>query len=216
MTIRKKLLSLFIEVEPDKEETPVQLTEKVVQNPISAIPVNTNNGKTDTAIAENLAGVLEAANMSGYDYFEFAKAIDALVTQIPSEQIRFQTVFTTAAVMGITKQKLIESTEHYMNVLKSEADKFSEMVAEQIKSNVTIKEESLAEIDKTIQDKAALIQQLTNEINTLTTDRATVANMVSESKIKIEQVQNDFAATLQIFVNKIAKDKEKINTYIGG
>jgi hypothetical protein len=221
MSLKKSILNLFVDLGDDgkeeskqnveQEQTPTVVLEQPKAVVIEAKPAE---GKTDTAIAENLANALEEANIDGYDYFEYAKTLEALSATIPSEQVRYQTAFASAGVMGATKEKLIETAQHYTNILNEQGEKFSGFVAQQIEQNVTSKESGLTQIDSSIQEKAELIQKLTQEINELTQQKTEIANEVAENKIKIERVQNDFAATLKVFLNKIKKDMDKISTYI--
>lgn len=208
------------------KEEKVEATEKTEQTPApkqqpveigTITPGNSeigSTGKADTAIAESLAAALESSNLDGYDYFEFAKTLDVLSVTIPSEQVKFQSAFATASVMGISKDKLIETANHYLNVLQTEAQKFGKFVEMQVEENVTSKEGSLTEKDNLIKEKAAQIQQLTEDINVLTQEKTEIENMVAENKIKIEKIQNNFVATIKVFVEKIKKDIEKISTYI--
>jgi hypothetical protein len=137
-----------------------------------------------------------------------------MTTTIPSEQMRYQAAFATAAALSADKRKLLDTADHYMKALVTEAEKFSALVAGETQNNVTCKEESVKTIDVAITEKAELINKLTQEINELTLNKTTILNEASESKVKIQKIQNDFAACLKIFVDKINGDKAKINQYI--
>ncbi len=219
--VGKKLLNLFIEVEnePDikKEDAGKRKTvANAAPEPNRTVPVNVSAGTTDDAIAKNIADALEKANLSGFDYFEYAKTLDALKTTIPAEQTLYQTAFASGTVMGAGKKSLLDSANHYITVLDKEAEKFAVSVQQRIQQTVTVKEEQVRSIEKTINEKAAQIQKLTNEINALSNEKNTVVNVISENRVKIEKVRNDFAATLQVFLGKIRGDIEKIQKYIAG
>jgi hypothetical protein len=215
---------LFVETEEDatedsskklKIEKAIEPQKVVTTTPIpQTISVDVSAGKPDQAVLTNLSQVLEEANLEGFDYFEFAKIIENMMASIPSEQVRYQAAFATAAAMNASKQKLLDTADHYITVLSGEADKFSAIVAEQTQSTVTSKEESVKTIDVAISEKANLITQLTQDINELTSNKTNILNEASESKIKIQKIQNDFAACLKIFIDKINGDKAKINQYI--
>lgn len=224
MGVGKKLLGLFVEVTEDegKEDSSPKKEKQAAPSvtPPAAIPVQTAApmvsaaGEANQTILESLAGALEAANLPNFDYFEYAKTTEALKNSIPSEQVRYQTAFTTAAVMGVTKQILLDAAEHYLGVLDTEAKKFDGFVQDQTQVTITDKQGALLDIDNQINDRAAQMQKLTEEINTLTQQRAAITNEVSENQIKIQKVQNDFSATMKIFVDRISGDIEKINKYI--
>jgi hypothetical protein len=184
--------------------------------PVRTIPVDVASGKPDQALIDTLAQALEKANLEGFDYFEFAKVLDNLAATLPSEQMRYQTAFASSAVMGANKQKLLDTAEHYLSVLAGEAEQFSKMVSEQTKINVTDKEDSILVLDANIKEKADLITKLTQEINEQTATKTAILNEAAQNRINIEKVQNDFAACLKLFIDKINADKAKINQYIAG
>lgn len=218
----KDIKSMFVETEDDdKKETkkPEAASTVEPQTPPPTPPpqnftLDPSSGKPDQSIIDNLAHALEQSNLPGFDYFEFAQILEKLAPSTPAEQIRFQTAFASASVMGATKAKLLETAQHYMGILQQEAEKFHGMVSEQIQVNVTDKENSVLEIEETIRQKSEMMSQLTQEINELSSSKTGILNEAAENKVKIEKVQNDFAACLKIFIDKINGDSERINKYI--
>jgi hypothetical protein len=217
--------SLFIETgdesaAPEKKSKIEKVPEPQTAAPAAPVPtgmpIEMSTGKPDQSIIESMSKAMTDANLEGFDYFEFAKVVDSMVVSIPSEQVRYQAAFATAGTMGATKQTLLETADHYIAVLSTETDKFSALVADQTQATVTDKEASVSTIDATINEKAAMINQLTNEINELSTNKTAILNEASENKIKIQKIQNDFAACLKVFLDKINGDKAKINQYIPG
>jgi ABC-type transporter Mla subunit MlaD len=225
----KAIKGMFVEVDETEESpktsknksAPVTPPPSAPTAPVPAaaiapavVPIDPSQGQKDQAIVEGLSKALSDANLSGFDYFEFAQILEKLQATLPSEQLKFQTAFSSAAVMGATKAQLLESTNHYLKVLEDEANKFAGMVAEQLKTTVTDKEDSVSTIESTILEKSEQINKLTQEINELTNTKTTVLNEAAESRIKIQKVQNDFAACLKVFIDKINGDITKINQYI--
>jgi len=212
----KSLLGLFVEVDDSAEDkAQVEKLETIVEEASSTdIPVNMSAGEKDDNIAQSLASSLEDANLSGYDYFEFAKTIDAFKASIPAEQQRYQTAFAGGSVMGATVDNLIKTANHYLDVLKGKKDEFDTAVKLQVKATVTCKEEEASSVEAQIKEKADQICALTEEINTLSSRKGKISNEVSENKIKIEKIQNNFAATYQVFVGRISDDVDKIKKYL--
>lgn len=206
-----KIAGLFFEKTESVSKEPMKQVS-TPQPTVIAPPDPT--GKVNEDIQKSLLEALEKANLEGFDYFEYAKALDVLKTAIPAEQTRFQTAFATAAVMGVTKAKLLDTANHYLNALKTKESEFTKVVSEKIKNDVTGLEAQLPELQKSIQVKAEQIQKLTEEINAVQAKSTEITNQISENKIKIERVQNDFASTLKIIVDKIGSDIQKIQTYL--
>ena len=221
--VGKKILSLFVEIEdnpeekketPKKTETPMGQATAPQHTSVGSAKISA--GKRDEAIAGSLADALEKANMKGFDYFEYAKTLDALKANIPAEQTLFQTAFASGTVMGATKQSLLDSARHYINVLDKEAEKFGASVRQQVVEMVTGKETKLRTVEASIQEKAREIQRLTEEINVMNAEKNSISNEIAENRIKIEKVQNDFTATYRVFLDKIKGDIEKMDKYITG
>ncbi len=193
--------------------TPAPAPTAAASIPPPAAPVA---GAEDEAIKDSLSQALANANLDGYDYFEFAQAVEAQKKFIPAEQTQYQSAFAMAASMGVTADSLIANIGHYMDVLKGEAGKFQEMVDGQIAENVTSKEEELAGIDATIAEKAEQIQALTDEINQLSASKTELSGAITDSRAQIEKVQGNFGATLKVFIDRLTSDEEKIRKYLGG
>jgi hypothetical protein len=168
----------------------------------------------DPEIMGSLSKALEAANMEGFDYFEFTKILDQLSSAIPGEQMRYQAAFASAVAMGTSKQRLLETAEHYISTLKAESENFSVMVEEQMQTNVISKESAIISADTQIKEKSILIGQLTAEINELSNYKQNMVEEITLNKSKIIKIQSDFSSCLDMFVGKIKNDIENIIKYI--
>jgi len=225
MSFANKIKGMFFEVpEDEKAEEPV--VEK--ESNSTPEPVTTNTalpevssevpqdikGETNQDIFKSLSDALEEANMEGFDYFEFGQVLEKFKDKMPSEESRFQAAFTSGSVMGATKKKLLASAQHYLAVLNAEAEKFSAFYKDQYKKVVTDKEESLNGIDEAIAQKRSQIELLEQEINDLTKSKSAVNAEIFENKGKAEKAKNDFITTLNVFLNRINSDVEKIEKYI--
>ena len=72
-----------------------------------------------------LAEALQNNNIDGVDYFEFRQSLLSLSKISMDEKTRYQSAFAMAQAMGATPKQLIETAEHYLNVLKNEEHKFA-------------------------------------------------------------------------------------------
>lgn len=216
----KDIGRLFIQIEDDEKKEAVAEVQEIPQEEVSkpqeaSMEMRASSGQQNENIAESLAKSLEEANLEGYDYFEFAKTLEALKPTMPAEQTLYQTAFASGSVMGATKDKLIQTAQHYLDILGKKQEEFGIAVQQQTEATVTSKEQELATMDEQIKDRADKIQALTDEINAMTNQKTEMVNEISANKVKIEQVKNDFAATLQVFVSKISRDMERIEKYLG-
>ena len=206
----KKLRSLFWADDEDEQQVPAASA----QAPIAAPAPSSGQGRKDDNVARTLQAAIDEANIGGYDYYEFAKTLDALTPTISAEQALFQTAFATGTVMGATKAKLLETANSYLTLLGTKEKEFEATAQQRFDQTVAKRETELPAIDAKIKEKSEQIRKMTEEIHALTASKTLVANEIAESKAKIEQVRNNFAATLQVFTAKITSDIEKIQKYL--
>lgn len=206
------ILDLFVKVEDDS------VSEKKVEKQASPVSstMPSSIGQEDNEIKQQLAEALEKANMEGYDYFEFARSVDAQATLIPAEALRFQSTFAVATSMGLSADKLVSSAQYYLDVLKKKENEFNKALDGHAQSAVTAKEEQIASIDQNMQAKAEEIKKITEEINALQQQKTTMMNEISSAKLEIDRVKNNFYATLKIFTSRISSDIEKMKSYLTG
>jgi predicted nucleic acid-binding Zn-ribbon protein len=143
-----------------------------------------------------------------------AKSIEAQASIIPSESLRFQSTFATVSSMGVTPEKLITSAEYYLTVLKKKEDEFNKTLEQHMSEAVTSKENETKKFDADMLAKSEQIKQLTADINTLQQQKTAILNEVSSSRAQIEQVKNNFYATMKVFVDRINSDIGKIKSYL--
>jgi chaperonin cofactor prefoldin len=156
---------------------------------------------------------LEDANMEGFDYFEFAKALEAQKSLQPSEKARYQSVFATGQAIGMSMGILVSSAEHYVGVLKECEDSFLNDVVDQIQVRVTDKRTEAETISAQIDDVAKAKQALEDKINSLVDARTELTQEATANEEEIQKVQNDFGKTITVFKDKITADLNKVKEY---
>ena len=118
----------------------------------------------DSKSVEFLMAAVEAANMPGFDYVEYKKALTNLAQLGIDQETAFKTAFATAATMGLTKEKLLSSAQFYKQVVEGERPKFDAALQRQEATRIG---DNKAEVDKhkrLIDDNSLKIKQLQAEI----------------------------------------------------
>lgn len=211
------LKGLFVTGGDEEKASPVaEPVTTVSSSQVSAapsIPVAVSD-KDSESIRIHLATAMESASAPGFDYLKFINAVEAQKAAIPTENVRFQVIGGTAAVMGVTTNTLIDSAKGYLKVLDDEEKKFSGAAAQQMKDNVINKETELSSIDGEIAKIASQIQALTSQINALQQSKTKLSTEISDNKTKIDRTAVNFSSMLKVFRDKITADIEKIKTYL--
>jgi len=205
---------LFFKVEDDDKGQPAIAPVIAAPAPTATVGFSPSVGQEDVEIKKQLISALEQANLEGYDYFEFAKAVEAQAALIASEQLRFQSAYAAASVIGVTVDKLTASAQHYLSILAAKESEFDKFVEQHTSANVTAKEEEMKSLDGQMQAKAAEIQKMTEDINAMQQRKTAMSNEIASARAEIEKVKNNFSATLTVFTSKIKSDIDKIKSYL--
>jgi predicted nucleic acid-binding Zn-ribbon protein len=213
------LFSIFVDVKKDQPQSEPNPQSKVAATiqPIMQVAVQQPQAQVDNKIAEQLTAALEQANLPGFDYFEYTQAVDSQKDLIPAEQARYQSVFRMAATtMKLTVDSLLKSAQHYLDVLKGKENEFLSAVESHVSTEIVGKEKNITDIDAQMQQKTEQIKKLTEEMNQIQQQKTVLQNEIAAGKAEVEKVKINFNATMQVLVNKITMDVQKIQQYLGG
>ena len=129
-------------------------------------------------------------------------------------ETRMQSAFAMAETMGVDKKKLLQSAEHYIQVLQREEQKFGRALENQQSKQIESKKGQLGQLNQAIEKKLAQIKKLEAEvaqhkeqINNLRSEIEGAANNIASTK-------NDFIASYNSLVNQIRLDMKHIQDYI--
>jgi len=226
----KNLKSLFIVEEEsenkkdapkqEKKESSVENVEKnntstTVGQPTINTSISSSASHTvDTKIIEKLLGAFEKNNLEGFDYLEFKKALKALDKIPMDEATKYKSTFATASTLGVTLDKLVASTGHYINILENENNSFLSAFEGQLTSKVGDKEKEVLQFDNIIKEKSAKIKQLTDEITKHQNQIAVLKKEVLESKTKIDSTRNNFKVSYLHLRSQLEQDVQKMKQYL--
>ena len=214
----KKFKSVFIVDDPSAAvSNPESTTAPQTQAPVNApvkVPVSSSAGSVSTKFVDILSAALEKNNPDGFDYFEFRQSLINLAKMPMDESTRFQSAYAMAQTMGVTAAKLSESAQYYLNVLQSEQSKFADAHSQQRAKLIGSREDDIKNLEQTILQKSAQIEQLTKEIEGHKQQAEQIKAEVSESTIKIENTKADFEATFTSVYQQIDGDLKKMQEYL--
>jgi hypothetical protein len=173
-----------------------------------------NDAKPDVKFTDLLLKAIESNNMEGFDYLEFKNSLKSIEAVIPDESMRYKSAFEMAKTMGLTKEKLIQSAQHYVNILASEDKKFKDALSNQKAKQIQSRADQLASIEKSIIDKQKMIENLSKEIETSKSQLEAVRTEINEAVVKIDTTNQQFVASYNLVFGQIDEDIQKINKNI--
>lgn len=226
MSMFKKLKGIFIiEEEGMKSSGTVSSdsssedTAATVKSPKEASPGSSSGTELpsegpDNKFIDLLLKAIESKNMDGFDYLEFKQSLQSLVKLETLEEKRFQSAFAMASTMGLTKDKLFKSAQHYANVLHDEQKKFEEAFQKQKKAQIDEKESRMKTLQNQIREKQELLEQIQKEIADSEKQLSGIEDQVDKSLSKIESTHDKFYASYNLVLGQIKDDISKIEKYI--
>ena len=193
-----------------EEKAPQQKAKTTKVEP----PMTTEPGKVTQKFMDVLLKALEANNLDGFDYLEFKQSLASLKKMPMDEPTRYQSAFAMAQTMGATPDHLVKTAEHYINVLKKEEQKFEKALINQRNVQIKEKDAEIQQLDKTIQAKANEIKKLTQEIEGHQKKIKALQGERSKAAHKVETTKNNFIASFETLVGKIAADVDNMKKYL--
>lgn len=161
-----------------------------------------------------LTNALEKNNLPGFDYIEFKQSLGALEDLNMDESTAIRSAFATASTVGLTKDKLLKTAEHYKQVLSNEKRQFDAALEKQIQQRVKSKEEEIERLKKQVEEYKKKIVELEEKI---ARSQATIDHAdedINAAKEKILGTKENFEFTWQSVINEIDRDVENINKYL--
>ena len=198
---------------PDKRSEAQQTAPTTSRAP-AIPPPTTADGKVADKFVEVLLQAMERANLPGFDYLEYKKALQNLEKMNFDEGMRFQTAYAAAQSMGVTPAQLTESAGHYLSALKVEQDKFTVAMQKQQTEQVGSKQDELRRLDGLVAEQEAKIKQLREQIGKTKARQQELQQTIGESREKIQSTAADFQKTYDTIAGSIAADIEKMQRYL--
>jgi uncharacterized coiled-coil DUF342 family protein len=219
----KNLKSIFIEEDEEsgKKGTPTpppQKREPADDSPPPQAKVHESKegepGRVTQKFTEILLRAMEANNLDGFDYLEFKQSLKSLEKMPMDEQTRFQSAFAMAQTLGATPEKLVQTAQHYIQVLQKEENKFEEALTNQRTKQIGSKTQEISKLEENIKAKAAQIKKLTQEIEANQKRSEALKTEIKEATQKVDSTKNNFIASYNALIEKISGDIEKMGKYL--
>ena len=172
------------------------------------------DGNLDDRSLDFLTKALEKNNLKGFDYLEFKLSLSRLAGMELEEQLAFKSAFATATTVGLTKEKLVSSAQHYKKVLAQEKQQFDVALKNQFDRRIKSKKAEVDKLKAQILKWKAQIEQLQNQI---AKSQATIdgADQNIQAEVdKIENTKHNFEKTHQSILAQIDQDLANVQRYI--
>ncbi|MEO1514936.1 MAG: hypothetical protein AAFV95_07980 [Bacteroidota bacterium] len=157
-----------------------------------------------------LTKALEKNNLPGFDYLEFKLSLVALSKMQMDEITAIRSAFATASTMGLTKEKLLKTADHYRKVIIQEKSQFEMAMNNQIQQKIGGKQQEVEKLKVQIEKHREKILQLQDQINKYQATVDGADAQMAEARQKIESTREGFELTHQSILNQIDRDIENM------
>lgn len=173
-----------------------------------------SQGKVSDKFLNILMGAMDKNNIDGFDYLEYKQSLKSLSKMSMDEATQYQSAFAMAQTMGATPQKLVDTAQHYLNILKTEEQKFQQALVNQKAKQIGSKEQRIKDLGAIVKQKEEQIKKLQTEMEAHKQEAVKLKSQISNASVKVENTGNNFAVTYNVVVSQIQKDIENMKTYL--
>jgi hypothetical protein len=165
----------------------------------------------DARSIEFIAQAVEKNNLPGFDYLEFKKAVAQLTAMNMDEATAYKSAFTTAATLGITKDKLIETASYYRNVVANEKEQFAQALENQHATKVAARQKEVSRLRDQIERHHAEIARLQNEIAGYLNQADAAETAIKTESDRLDKAKSNFEKAHQAVLLAIDRDIEAMH-----
>ena len=193
------------------------------QPPVSTMTNATTvvySGAVDVAkeseIIQKLQQSLTEGKMTGPSYLDFAALLANMekVLAGADERTKFMASFAALSAQGVAPEVVVNTAQHYLEILTSEETGFANMMIDRVKNEVQSKIDEQTQIDKDIEAANKQIQDLSASIMDKNIKKIELGNAAAQAKSGLETYANSFQSAKNHLVEQIQSTVQKFNGYV--
>lgn len=174
-------------------------------NPRDLFDIGNNPDINDKALS-SIFNAIKEAQQNDFDYIKFKQSNKSLIAMGMDQETATKSAFLTATTVGLTKEKLMNSINHYLGILNGEKFKFAETLKNQINRSVETKSSQVQEMKARIEENKRKIEQLQKEIQLLENAIEKHVQEAEEASQKIDEVRIQFNRAFDLLHSEMKKD----------
>lgn len=160
------------------------------------------------------SALMEKLDLPGPDYFEFAKAVKDLESDVPNQDSRFKVAFKSLKASGLTKEILLSSGAKYLSEFEKDKEVFTKQVSEKETQEIESRNKEIGGLEtenKSIDDQ---IQKLQKEKESNLQKIESLKTEIQTAEAKIHNNEGGYRLAYDQIVGKINEDLKKIQTVL--
>ncbi len=162
--------------------------------------------QTNDKVLMKLLTAIKDGQQKDFDYLKFKQSYKGLCEMGMDETTASKSAFLTASTMGLTKNKLQLTVQHYKNILNREREQFAVALKNQIANNIDAKTLEIKRLNDKIEENQRKILQMQNEQGIIEHEIENMKKALQTSQSKIEETRDQFKNTFDVLYNEIEED----------
>lgn len=183
---------------------------KSTEIPVIPITANVIVSTEDNSVYTDLINkALEQRNVPGPDFLEFYKTLKSnlIQGQPVSEQQKYILAFSGLSMMGLTKDKILETSNVYLETIEKEKNNFVEALKQYEKTEISDKEQKRLKLIKDNQELLKKTEENNKTIQSLTME-------ILDNTNNLQKKQKSFDNTVLVEKNSILTIINNIKNYL--
>jgi TolA-binding protein len=172
------------------------------------------NDHTDDKSLQFIISALKKSNLEGFDYLEFIQAVERLKSMPMEEGLAFRSAYSTVNTVGLTKEKLLESANYYLDVLEKEQRVFEQTVEDRRLIKIERQKNRIRALEEEVKKLSERIDDMKKKISQYQKEQENIRITLDSENEKINLTEKTFETTISSVIDRIEKDIELIRTNI--
>jgi len=168
----------------------------------------------DEKSCRSLTEALLRNNLKGFDYLEFRASLRALAHLDMDKAQAFKSAFATASVLGLTRDHLISSINHYKTVLSNEKEAFDQAHRNQVSQQLQAREKEIKALESDMDTFKGQIAALEDKIAQCQTLMQQKQEQMKDAEVRIESTRKHFDHALAAIQVEMDGDVAAIDLYL--
>lgn len=170
--------------------------------------------RIDPEIREALEDSMKEQKLGGFDYLKFKATLEETSELASDEGSRYKMAAIAAKQLGVNKAKLIETANHYLNVLSEDSESFQKDLKKKIDNTVGKAQERISQLENNIQTSENAIKSLQEGIEKATAEHNELTSTISNDTKELETKKQAFEATAEALKEEIQTVISNIGKYL--
>ncbi|HKK89369.1 MAG TPA: hypothetical protein VJ917_11000 [Saprospiraceae bacterium] len=169
---------------------------------------------TDKKSLQFILKALEKSNLEGFDYIEFIQAVERLKKLPMDESLAIRSAYSTVSTVGLTKEKLLDSANYYLDILNKEKKVFEQTVEDRRLVKIERQKRRIEALEKEVRQLRNKIKEMDDKIKDYRLEQENIQQNLHQEDEKITLTENAFDSTISTVMQRIEKDIQLIKKNI--